>query len=76
MRYVFPRPVCLPANNTISHSELRLALGGASRALLYKWRKYHEFPEFFKDGRSTFSITEEVVDWLNKKGIEVKRVRK
>lgn len=73
MRYIFPRPVCLPPDATISHCELRLALGGVSRALIYKWRKDHGFPAFTRDGRNSFSIVSDVEKWLKCNGVEVER---
>ncbi len=73
MQHVFPEPVILPKDRVIENGRLQIALGKASKALLYTWRTRKGFPVFHKSGRNTFYLCSEIVAWLDKQGIDYVR---
>ena len=65
-----PERVVLPNAVTITHQHLCLALGVSKHALYY-YRKYHNWPQPIRNGRSTFSITSEIAGYLRNRGVNV-----
>lgn len=66
------RVVTLPPDHAIGAAHLQHALG-ASRALLWRWRRVFGFPAGFRDGREVFTLTDHVEHWLTDHGVEVRR---
>ena len=67
-----PRRVRLPDAPMISAAHLRAALG-VSRAVLHRWRHCYAFPASYRDGDTTWAITDDVAAWLRQYNVSVIR---
>jgi len=75
IKHSFPSVVLLPRAEIVEHQHLRIALGDPTRAVLSYWRRWDGFPRSYRSGRSTFTVTNDVANWLISRGVSVQRVR-
>lgn len=69
IRFELPRVVTLPATPTIEHNHLRIALADPSKQLLSLWRR-RGFAKSYRDGNTTFCMTDDVEIWLLANGVQ------
>ncbi len=67
-----PKTVYLPTSTVLKPAEVRKACGGASRATLLYWRRYHHGPKVWGSNNGSHYIAQEVSAWLIKQGCIVK----
>lgn len=74
VRFELPTVVTLPEAAIIDHQHLRVALADPSKQLLALWRRERHFPKSFGNGSTSYCLTADVADWLERNGVTVRRI--